>query len=188
MAKNVAVCIFCKVSAEMNSAIIDVRNILGVVGAESHHAFEREFFPVEAETAHIKFLSPVIFDIVLENTGSGIRVKGHIKSSIELECSRCLSEFAFPVDWNIDEIFYTGVPLEEDGYTVKDEKIDLGPPTEEEFVLAIPIKPLCDEACKGICPICGQPIDEAHKPHEEMKIDARLEILKKLLKEEGRER
>lgn len=168
----------------MNTAVIDVRDLLGSVGAESRHKFEEVFSSIKVESTIVKFLSPVVFDLILENAGSGIRVKGHIKSSIELECSRCLTEFGFPVDWNIDEIFFIGVPLEEEGYAVKDDKIDLGPPIEEEFVLAIPIKPLCDEACKGICPICGQPIDEAHKPHDEMKVDARLEVLKKLLKEE----
>jgi uncharacterized protein len=153
------------------------------VGAESHHKFSEDFSPITTETTKIIFLEPISFDVVLENTGSGIRIKGHIKTSVELECSRCLVMFGFPIDWSIDEIFYTGTPLEEEGYTVKDEKIDLGPATEEEVVLEIPMKPLCKEACKGICPTCGQPIDENHKPHDEDNIDARLEVLKKLLKE-----
>jgi uncharacterized protein len=167
----------------MNKVIINIRNILGEVGLEMHESFTQEFVPIKTELTEVVFVDPVNFDINLENTGSGIRVKGEIKSAIKLECSRCLTEFKLPVIWAIDDIFYTGTPLEEEGYAVKDEKIDLGPPTEEQFVLSIPIKPLCDEACEGICPTCGKPIDESHQPHDEDKIDARLEILKKLLDE-----
>lgn len=167
----------------MNRVLLNVKDLLAEVGLEERHSFEEEFEPITTETTEIRFAEPVKFDIKLENTGSGIRVKGHIKSALNLTCSRCLNEFSFPVDWAIDEVFFT-VPVEEEAYTVKENTIDLGPPTEEEFVLAIPIKPLCSEACQGICPICGQPITGEHEPHEEMKIDARLEVLRKLLKEE----
>ncbi|HZD58861.1 MAG TPA: YceD family protein [Anaerolineae bacterium] len=167
----------------MNKVILDVKDILGEVGAEEHYSFQRDFTPIETETTKIEFAEPVTFDIKVENTGSGVRVKGHIKSALILVCSRCLNKFSFPVDWEVDELFSTERLPKEETYTVEDSKIDLGPPTEEEFVLAIPIKPLCREACQGICPVCGQPINEKHKPHEEVKIDKRLEVLKELLKE-----
>lgn len=167
----------------MNRVLINVKDLLAEAGSEERYSFEEHFEPIKTETTEITFDEPVKFDIRLENIGSGIRVKGHIKSALKLICSRCLNEFSFPVDWSVDEIFYIE-PAEEEAYTVRDNTIDLGPPTEEEFVLAIPIKPLCSEACQGICPICGQPITGEHEPHEEMKIDARLEVLRKLLKEE----
>jgi len=167
----------------MNRVLLNVKDLLAEAGSEERYSFEEDFEPIKTEITEITFAGPVKFDIKLENIGSGIRVKGHVKSALKLVCSRCLNEFSFPVDWSVDEIFYIE-PAEEEAYTVRDNTIDLGPPTEEEFVLAIPIKPLCSEACQGICPICGQPITGDHEPHEEMKIDARLEVLRKLLKEE----
>lgn len=170
----------------MNKAVIDVKDIIGDVGAEEEFSFRQKFSPIKTESTNIEFMEPVVFDIKAQNTGSGIRIKGHIKSSLKLICSRCLNEFSFPVDWAIDEIFYKPPAPEEEAYTMKDTTIDLGPPTEEEFVLAIPMKPLCKEACEGICPICGEPINAKHKPHKEVKIDTRLEVLKKLLEEQDK--
>lgn len=169
----------------MNKVILDVKDIMGDVGADKKFTFEHEFNPIKTETSEIEFLEPVKYDIRVENTGSGVRVKGSVKSALKLVCSRCLSEFSFGVDWKIDEIFYLGEPPEEEAYRMQETRIDLGPPTEEEFVLAIPMKPLCDESCQGICPTCGQVITAEHKPHEEDVTDPRLAVLKKLLKKES---
>lgn len=168
----------------MNRVILDVKDVLDEVGAEERYSFKQDFAPIETKATKIEFVEPVTFDIKVENTGTGVRVKGHIKSALNLVCSRCLNEFSFPVDWEVDEVFSTERLPDEEIYMMRDSRIDLGPPTEEAFVLAIPMKPLCREACQGICPICGQPINETHRPHEEVKIDKRLEILKGLLKEE----
>ncbi len=169
----------------MNKVIIDAKDILNEVGAEEHLSFEKVFSPIKVDADQIELVEPVKFDIDLENTGSGIRVSGHVKSALKLTCSRCLTEFSFPVDWHIDELFYKeNVPKEEEAYEIRNGTIDLGPPTEEEFVLAIPIKPLCTESCQGICAVCGEVITSKHKPHEEVKVDARLAVLKQLLKEE----
>lgn len=37
----------------------------------------------------------------------------------------------------------------------RDEKIDLGEVVREQLYLALPMKPLCQEDCKGLCPVCG---------------------------------
>lgn len=166
-----------------NKAIIDIKDVLEEIGGEESFRFEQTFSPIITETTEVEFVEPVKFDIKAENTGSGIRIKGHIKSVLKLVCSRCLNEFNLPVDWNIDELFITEPAPDEEAFAIKNGTIDLGPPTEQEFVLAIPMKPLCSEACQGICPICGEPITGEHKPHEEVKIDKRFEVLKKLLEE-----
>ncbi|MBE0447906.1 MAG: DUF177 domain-containing protein [Actinobacteria bacterium] len=168
----------------MNRVILDVKDILGEVGLEERYSFKQDFAPIKTETTKIEFVEPVTIDIKVENTGAGVRVKGHIKSALNLVCSRCLNEFSFSVDWEVDEVFSTERLPSEEVYAMENSVIDLGPPSEEAFVLAIPMKPLCKEACQGICPICGQPIDKKHRPHEEIKIDKRLEILKGLLKSE----
>ena len=37
----------------------------------------------------------------------------------------------------------------------RDDKIDLGEVVREQLYLALPMKPLCQEDCKGLCPVCG---------------------------------
>jgi uncharacterized protein len=60
-------------------------------------------------------------------------------------------------------------------------KIDLEPFIREEMILAIPIGPLCSEDCKGLCPICGEDLNESSCSHEELPVDPRLSVLKTLL-------
>lgn len=169
----------------MNKVVLDVKEILGEVGAEGHYEFEREFRPIEAEATKIEFSKLVTFDVIIENTGRGVRVKGRVTSSVRLECSRCLNEFDLPIDWRVDEVFVTDQELDEEAYVMDETRIDLGPPVEEAVVLAVPMKPLCDDACAGLCPVCGEPLDERHAAHADEKVDARMEVLRQLLEDKG---
>ncbi len=36
-----------------------------------------------------------------------------------------------------------------------DQMLDLGEMMREQFNLALPMRPLCQEACQGLCPQCG---------------------------------
>ena len=50
------------------------------------------------------------------------------------------------------------VEVEDDDLTTafyRDDEIDLGQLMREQFYLALPMKPLCREACQGLCPQCG---------------------------------
>jgi len=169
----------------VNRVIIDAKEILGDVGLEQSYRFEQDFNPIVSETTKYTFSKPVLFDIKLENTGRGVRVTGKVSTEMILECSRCLGEFGFPVEWRADEVFATEKLPDEETYVMDDTRVDLGPAAEEAFVLAVPMKPLCDDACAGICPVCGERIDEKHEAHDEEKVDARMGVLRQLLK--GRE-
>lgn len=166
---------------ELNRVIIDAKDILGDVGLEQSYKFERDFNPIVSETVKYVFGKPVVFDIKLENTGRGVRVTGKVWTEMILECSRCLREFSFPVEWDADEVFALEKVPGEETYAMEDTRVDLGPPVEEAVVLAVPMKPLCDDACAGICPVCGELVDEKHVAHDEEKVDARMEVLRQLL-------
>lgn len=166
----------------MNRVIIDAKDILGNVGLEQSYKFEQNFRPIFSETTKYVFAKPVFFDIKLENTGRGVRVTGKVSTEMTLECSRCLGEFSFPVEWDADEVFILEKLPGEETYVMDDTQVELGPPAEEAFVLAVPMKPLCDEACAGICSVCGELVDEKHEAHGEENVDARMEVLRQLLK------
>jgi len=65
--------------------------------------------------------------------------------------------------------------LPEDGH------IDLSPLVREYMLLDIPIKPLCSTDCKGLCPVCGENLNETQCGHTTESIDPRLAVLKSLL-------
>jgi len=85
------------------------------------------------------------------------------ETSVELECQRCLNQFAFPVSFAFDEQFRIafdvrrGTEIEPDTEDDLDERpvisenheLDFGEPMRQEIILALPMRPTCGEACPG---------------------------------------
>ncbi|MFC1920878.1 DUF177 domain-containing protein [Chloroflexota bacterium] len=105
-------------------------------------------------------------DVRLMRTDRGILVKGIIYSGIELTCGRCLNEFNHNLNLNIEEEYFpvtdvnTGAPVslpeEPDSFTIDDNNVlDLTDAVCQYALMAIPIKPLCQQNCAGLCPTCG---------------------------------
>jgi DUF177 domain-containing protein len=57
-------------------------------------------------------------------------------------------------------------------------ELDLAPSVSDAISLAEPIAPLDRPDCPGLCPVCGQPLDEGEHEHPDDEIDPRLEALK----------
>jgi uncharacterized protein len=60
------------------------------------------------------------------------------------------------------------------------DEIDLGQMMREQFYLALPMKPLCQPDCKGLCPVCGKNRNRETCSCESTWVDPRFEVLKKL--------
>jgi uncharacterized protein len=114
--------------------------------------------------------APVDVRMVIHKDHDRFRLVGTVKTRLELACSRCLEAFELPVDREFDLRFLPlgatePEPDEDDEAEVKDDdvavtfyrddQIDLNELLQEQFYLALPMKPLCSEGCKGICPQCG---------------------------------
>ena len=65
----------------------------------------------------------------------------------------------------------------------KDDQIDLGEMMREQFYLALPMKPLCNDDCKGLCPICGTNLNRGTCDCNRQWEDPRLAALKTLRKD-----
>ncbi|RMF92426.1 MAG: DUF177 domain-containing protein [Candidatus Schekmanbacteria bacterium] len=72
--------------------------------------------------------------------------------------------------------------LEEEIYFIDDEFVNLVDIALEQVSLSLPIKPLCNEDCKGLCPECGQNRNERECRCKDNYIDPRFAILEKLKK------
>ena len=103
--------------------------------------------------------------VSLAKHGPDILVRGSLSGPMELACSRCLESFAAPAAIDFDLLLVPGPPtadadeelspddLDLDYYT--GETVDLESLLREQIILMMPLKPLCDETCKGLCPRCG---------------------------------
>ena len=124
--------------------------------------------------------------------GDVYRVTGRVDTRLELECSRCLESFEIPVESTFELRYVpqdqnTGEgerEIDEDDLTTayyRDQTIDLGALMAEQFQLALPMKPLCSEDCKGLCPECGGNLNKTTCDCTPKWEDPRLSALKGLL-------
>ena len=125
-----------------------------------------------AEDPGLEFADARITGLVrLEKHAQDILVRGRLAGHLELACSRCLESFAAPAAIEFDLLLVPGPPsahaedeelsltdLDLDYYT--GEIVDLETILREQIILMMPLKPLCDEACKGLCPQCGANLNQ----------------------------
>jgi uncharacterized protein len=116
-------------------------------------------------------------------TAQGLLVQVRMRANILAECVRCLTDFSQPLEIDFTELFaFTPDSVTDSGLILPETgKIDLAPLVREEMLLAIPISPLCRADCKGLCPICGENLNETTCNHEDEAVDPRLSVLKSLL-------
>jgi uncharacterized protein len=129
----------------------------------------------------------------LLRTQRSILVKCALKTEVELTCSRCLSRFLHPLKVKFEEEYlptvdiHSGSPLlplpEEVSTFTIDERhtIDLTEAVRQYSILALPMKALCDEDCAGLCPKCGQNLNQGKCDCPTEDIDPRWSELTKLL-------
>lgn len=119
-------------------------------------------------------------------------VTGRVRTRLELTCSRCVEPFDVPVDSTFDLRYVPHVQnagdgereIAEDDLTTafyREGVLDIAELLREQFVLALPMKPLHDEACRGLCPECGANLNRTDCGHAPKWEDPRLAPLKGLL-------
>ncbi len=88
----------------------------------------------------------------------------NLKSDIKLQCGRCLENYVMDIDTSSNIILshkdiHSNNELSEEDLIVEyledEENFNLNNLIREEIIVQTPMKPLCDENCKGLCPICG---------------------------------
>ena len=108
---------------------------------------------------------------VVPSTG-GVFVQGTIRGTVILPCNRCAEETEHTLDWSFSDFEgFPGADREESEQSSENlfdpdgesrtflehglPILDMQAILWEEFVLALPPNPLCQETCKGLCPVCG---------------------------------
>jgi uncharacterized protein len=111
-------------------------------------------------------VAPVSLAFDIRKDKQTFHLNGRVQTTAELPCSRCLEPYTHPVDAVFDlryqpQTANTGADereiAEDDLSTAfyENEQIDLGHMMREQLLLSLPMKPLCSEECKGLCPVCG---------------------------------
>ena len=124
-----------------------------------------------ARSGGCRFEKPISYRLEIKRFGQFVDIRGAFKAVVQLVCSRCLQPFAQPLQSRFHLTYQrqeqlpaddageeTTIELNADDLGVipfDSDEIDLSDALPEEVVMALPMQPLCDENCKGLCPQCG---------------------------------
>ena len=133
-------------------------------------------------------------DARLESVTEGILLSADVYAVAKGECIRCLDPVEIVIERKIQEL-YNYEPTNERGKKKKNEPeiddldiedelmmqgqiMDLETPIRDAVVLSLPINPLCNQDCLGLCPECGEKWAGLAQDHAHETIDARWAGLK----------
>lgn len=117
--------------------------------------------------------SALELDLRLESVVEGVLVSGTVTTTVAGECARCLEPVSRPFVVDLQELYaypatdaqgrwepVTDQDTDDDElFQVDRDRLDLEPALRDAVVLALPVRPLCQEDCAGLCPQCGVRLD-----------------------------
>ena len=169
--------------------LLDLNRLRG-----SREHFERRFEPsaFDPQDPDYKVAAAVELSMDVEKTGrDAFRVMGRAMAKLELQCSRCLDDYEVPVDARFELRYVPEVQndgtgereVAEDDLTTAfyhEGSLDVIEMLREQFQLVLPMKPLCSEACRGLCTECGTNLNRTQCGCAPKWEDPRLAGLKEL--------
>ena len=166
------------------------------IDADGPHDF-RETLHFEPDEAEIEGFDHAVEAEIDVNARKGdvagqYVISGEIDFSTQLDCVRCLEPVQFADDTEFavryaprpedrpehHDLEISGGDLDVDYYT--ERRVDLEQVVAEQIQLALPMKPLCEESCPGLCPKCGARLGSETCNCKEEETDPRWDALRKI--------
>lgn len=146
---------------------------------------------LDLEDAYFRFPSPFEVDLEVNRSLHSISVKARVGFVLQGECCRCVgstekrmtTEFDFLIQHKqatLDELEAMG---EDDDVFLVDpgkHELDLTARVREAAALELPMRVYCRDDCRGLCPQCGQNLNDKDCQCVEARVDPRWESLAKL--------
>jgi uncharacterized protein len=125
-------------------------------------------------------------DLRLEAVMEGVLVSGTARASLAGECARCLDPVTSSIEVEFQELYVysdtrSGESAEDDERRLEGDLIDLEPVVRDAMVLALPLSPLCQDDCPGLCTDCGVRLADAGPDHHHDAVDPRWAALQGML-------
>jgi uncharacterized protein len=175
----------------MSDLLLDVSQM-----REAQARVERTYAPeaLPSDPDVYRIAVPITLRCDVRKNQQHYRLVGRLQTTLELVCSRCLDGFPLVVNEALEVLFLPQSENAGEGEReVEDEDLstayyregvlDLGQLIQEQFYLVVPMKPLCGEGCKGLCPVCGINLNTATCPGHSGGLDPRLAVLEQLKKD-----
>ena len=157
----------------------------------SHFARTFQSDEVSGDSDAYQVVAPVELEFDIHKDKDKFRLVGRVRTELGLSCSRCVEPYRFPIDAGFDQRYLPSSEastevereVEDDDLETSyygDDQIDLSELMREQFYLALPMKPLCREDCKGLCAQCGTNLNAGTCDCAPVWEDPRLAVLRDL--------
>jgi uncharacterized protein len=166
--------------------IINVQNI-----KEGHSSLIQDTRLDSVKTDLPEFRDKIRCKVEIDRSGPTLYVHVWFEGAFELECSRCLKQFSLPITGEtriiIQEAAGKHGKAEENEsvdfyFDTRHSEIDISPAIFDEIMTALPLKPLCEDQCKGIQINDPDIHVDSNQSKKNEEVDPRWEALKKLKK------
>ena len=160
---------------------VDVSDILKNSGESLRFSIEEKITETNSDFGVSEFLSPVKAEGTITSFEEVLKVKAEGEVKVRTNCAKCLNSFDLEVFFEVNEDFST-TGNEGAAETFTGEIIDLSSVVNQSILMALPMRIVCDDDCKGLCPICGKDLNEEACNCNASTIDPRFESLRSLFK------
>jgi len=106
---------------------------------------------MELDEPDVRFQHEVTYDFFVQVQGNALLATGKLQTPATLRCSRCLKVFEQPLQVG-QFVFHQELGGE--------DFVDLTANIREDIILELPQRALCQSECKGLCPVCGEDLNE----------------------------
>lgn len=140
----------------------------------------------QSENDDFRILGEVALKGEIVNVGGSLELSANGYAKLERVCDRCTEAYQTDLNFPVEERMKKMDAVEEgnedpDVFLIEGSSIDLAELAYTGLCLNLPVKSLCSETCKGLCPICGQNLNIQSCTCDDSPTDPRFDVLDQLL-------
>lgn len=142
---------------------LDLRDLALRTGDRYEREHPLDIAPIVLGGARYEVLIPRGVTVTVDRVAGGLLINVSLVARVYGLCARCLSEVALETEAQQQEF----VPTAKDGWEesdlsafVEDMVVDVAGIAREAVVLTLPTQVVCSATCRGLCPQCGQDLNQ----------------------------
>ena len=160
--------------------MIDISGILGKKGEQISFSVSENIENVDDYPMITAFIGPVNIKGTATNTDGAVNIQAEGEVKVTMPCDRCVKDVNVDLSFPLEETYvaFGNATAEDESYT--GNSVCLDGAVKKSILSSLPMKVLCKEDCKGLCPQCGKDLNTGECGCKTDYIDPRFESLRSL--------
>lgn len=161
--------------------LINLSNVLTSEGMQMTREVPLEMTCFESRMGSFAVTCASPVSLRITNAGPGrAKIEGGVKLTFQTNCDRCLKELSTVLELHFDRIAVVKAEEDEEADELsltQESQLDVETFVHNEILVNWPAKILCREDCKGICPVCGQDLNQGSCGCDTFVPDPRMAVI-----------